>query len=41
METAFIARRNVLATIPALAYRQPNVSGEMLVRWHMLADPSG
>lgn len=41
METAFIARRNVLEIIPALAYRQPIVSGEMLVRWHMLADPAG
>ena len=41
METALIARRNVLEIIPALAYRQPIVSGEMLVRWHMLADPAG
>ena len=41
IETAFIARRNVLEIIPALAYRQPIVSGEMLVRWHMLADPAG
>ena len=36
-----IARRNVLEIIPALSYRQPIVSGEMLVRWHMLADPAG
>src|SRR3954471_24559019 len=41
LETAVIARRNVLEIIPALAYRQPMVSGEMLVRWHMLADPAG
>ncbi len=41
LETALIARRNVLEIIPALAYRQPMVSGEMLVRWHMLADPAG
>lgn len=41
IETAFVARRNVLEIIPALAYRQPIVSGKMLVRWHMLADPGG
>jgi cytochrome P450 len=41
IETALIARRNVLEIIPALAYRQPMVSGEMLLRWHMLADPAG
>jgi cytochrome P450 len=41
METALAARRNVLEIIPALAYRQPIVSGEMLMRWHMLADPGG
>jgi cytochrome P450 len=41
LETAFIARRNVLEIIPALAYRQPIVSGTMLIRWHMLADPAG
>ena len=40
-ETALAARRNVLEIIPALAYRQPIVSGEMLMRWHMLADPAG
>ena len=28
-------------SFPALAYRQPIVSGEMLIRWHMLADPAG
>ena len=41
LETALVARRNVLEIIPALSYRQPIVSGEMLMRWHMLADPSG
>ena len=41
LETALAARRNVLEIIPALAYRQPIVSGEMLLRWHMLADPGG
>jgi cytochrome P450 len=41
VETAFIARRNVLEIIPGFAYRQPIVSGDMLIRWHMLADPGG
>jgi cytochrome P450 len=41
IETAFIARRNVLEIIPSYAYRQPIVSGQMLIRWHMLADPAG
>jgi cytochrome P450 len=41
LESALAARRNVLEIIPALAYRQPIVSGEMLMRWHMLADPGG
>jgi cytochrome P450 len=41
IETGFAARRNVLEIIPALAYRQPIVTGEMLIRWHMLADPKG
>ena len=41
LETALAARRNVLELIPALSYRQPIVSGEMLMRWHMLADPGG
>src|SRR6202012_456039 len=41
LETALVARRNVLEIIPALSYRQPIVSGEMLLRWHMLADPAG
>ncbi|HYJ34760.1 MAG TPA: cytochrome P450, partial [Rhizomicrobium sp.] len=41
LETALAARRNVLELIPALSYRQPIVSGEMLMRWHMMADPGG
>lgn len=41
LETAFIARRNVLEIIPSFAYRQPIVSGDILVRWHMMADPAG
>jgi cytochrome P450 len=41
LETAIVARRNVLEIIPAISYRQPIVSGEMLMRWHMLADPGG
>ncbi len=41
IETAFAAKRNVLEIIPAIAYLQPIVTGEMLIRWHMLADPGG
>src|SRR5215510_13205859 len=41
LETALAARRNVLELIPLISYRQPIVSGEMLMRWHMLADPAG
>jgi cytochrome P450 len=41
LETAFIARRNVLEIIPSFVYRQPIVSGDILVRWHMMADPAG
>ena len=41
LETALAARRNVLELIPSLSYRQGIVSGEMLMRWHMLADPGG
>jgi cytochrome P450 len=37
---ALAARRNVLEIIPALSYRQPIVTGEVLRRWHMLADPA-
>ena len=29
LETAFIARRNVLEIIPSFAYRQPIVSGDI------------
>lgn len=41
IETALIARRNVLEIIPGLAYRQPIVSGDLVIRWHMMADPGG
>ncbi len=41
IELGFAARRNVLEIIPALAYRQPMVTGELLIRWHMMADPKG
>src|SRR3954466_3227559 len=41
LATAIAARRNVLELIPSLSYRQGIVSGEMLQRWHMLADPAG
>jgi len=41
IETALIARRNVLEIIPSYAYQRPIISGEMLIRWHMLADPGG
>lgn len=40
-ELGLAARRNVLEIIPALAYRQPIVTGELLIRWHMMADPKG
>src|SRR6185437_16102043 len=41
VETALIARRNVLEIIPGLAYRQAIVSGDLVIRWHMMADPGG
>ena len=41
LQSALAARRNVLEIIPAIAYQRPIVSGEMLMRWHMLADPGG
>jgi len=41
LEVALAARRNVLELIPSLSYRQSIVSGELLTRWHMLADPGG
>ena len=37
--TAMIARRNVLGLIPELALRQPIVSGQTGIRWHMVMDP--
>ncbi|QBX35456.1 cytochrome P450 [Paracoccus liaowanqingii] len=37
--TAMTARRNVLELIPAIATRQPIVSGKTGVRWHMVMDP--
>ncbi len=33
------AKRNVLEIIPALAYRQPMVSGRLGAPWHMVQDP--
>jgi cytochrome P450 len=41
LEIALAARRNVLEIIPAISYSRPIVTGEVLRRWHMLADPSG
>jgi len=41
LEIALAARRNVLELIPAISYRQPIVTGEVLRRWHMLTDPAG
>lgn len=38
-QTIRAARRNVLEIIPALAYRQPMVSGRLGARWHMVQDP--
>jgi cytochrome P450 len=37
--TAMTARRNVLELIPAIATRQPIVSGKTGLRWHMVMDP--
>ncbi len=34
------ARRNVLELIPAIATRQPIVSGKTGVSWHMVMDPT-
>ncbi|RUT31457.1 cytochrome P450 [Arsenicitalea aurantiaca] len=35
------ARRNVLEIIPAIAYRQPIVTGRMaMARWHMVQEPA-
>lgn len=37
--TALTARRNLLELIPAIATRQPIVSGQTGLRWHMVMDP--
>ncbi|WP_410216250.1 cytochrome P450 [Paracoccus sp. (in: a-proteobacteria)] len=37
--TAMTARRNVLELIPAIATRQPIVSGKTGLSWHMVMDP--
>lgn len=37
--TAMTARRNLLELIPAIATRQPIVSGKTGLRWHMVMDP--
>jgi cytochrome P450 len=34
------AKRNVLELIPAIAYGQPIVSGNLGARWHMVQDPA-
>lgn len=39
LQTIRASRRNVLELIPALAYRQPIVSGRLGTRWHMVQDP--
>ena len=41
LESVRAARRNVLEIIPAIAYRQPIVSGRMgAARWHMVQEPA-
>jgi cytochrome P450 len=40
LESVRAARRNVLEIIPAIAYRQPIISGRMGARWHMVQDPA-
>jgi cytochrome P450 len=40
MQSLRAARRNVLEIIPAIAYRQPIVSGRMGAHWHMVQDPT-
>lgn len=37
--TAATARRNLLELIPAIAVRQPIISGRVGIRWHMVMDP--
>lgn len=39
LETVKKARRNVLEIIPALAYRQPMISGFTAKPWHMVMHP--
>lgn len=39
MGTVATARRNLLELIPAIATRQPIVSGKTGLRWHMVMDP--
>lgn len=39
LQTAMIARRNVLGIIPQLALHQPIISGKTGIRWHMVMDP--
>ncbi|WP_204113180.1 cytochrome P450 [Shimia biformata] len=34
------ARSNLLSILPAIAFRQPMVSGKTGLRWHMIMDPS-
>lgn len=40
-ESLSAARRNLLEIIPALAVKQPIISGKTGVRWHMVMDPDG
>ncbi len=40
-EVARAAGRNLLEVIPALAFRQPMLSGRTVARWHMVMDPHG
>lgn len=39
LETVRRARRNVLEIVPALAFRQPMLTGATVARWHMVMDP--
>lgn len=39
-ESLSAARRNLLEIIPALAVKQPIISGKTGVRWHMVMDPT-
>ena len=41
LESARAARRNLLGIIPAIAFRQPILSGRTVARWHMVQDPDG